>query len=92
MYRPTLLRLARSAVAQARPRPAVTAAIQRTPFLTVSSRRTPAVNIISAVRCYASSSGLSKDEVTGRILDLLKNFDKVRNALLPSPRRYEVFG
>jgi NADH dehydrogenase (ubiquinone) 1 alpha/beta subcomplex 1 len=30
-----------------------------------------------AVRCYAASAGLSKDEVQGRILDLLKNFDKV---------------
>jgi NADH dehydrogenase (ubiquinone) 1 alpha/beta subcomplex 1 len=30
-----------------------------------------------AIRCYAASAGLSKDEVQGRILDLLKNFDKV---------------
>jgi hypothetical protein len=30
-----------------------------------------------AVRCYAASAGLSQDEVTGRIMDLLKNFDKV---------------
>jgi acyl carrier protein len=33
-----------------------------------------------AVRCYAASAGLSKDEVTGRIMDLLKNFDKVTDA------------
>jgi hypothetical protein len=32
-----------------------------------------------AVRCYAASAGLSKDEVTGRIMDLLKNFDKVND-------------
>jgi hypothetical protein len=31
-----------------------------------------------AVRCYAASAGLNQDEVTGRIMDLLKNFDKVR--------------
>jgi hypothetical protein len=31
-----------------------------------------------AVRCYAASAGLSQEEVTGRIMDLLKNFDKVR--------------
>jgi hypothetical protein len=31
-----------------------------------------------AVRCYAASAGLSQDEVTGRIMDLLKNFDKVK--------------
>ncbi|KAF2031068.1 acyl carrier protein [Setomelanomma holmii] len=30
-----------------------------------------------AVRCYAASAGLSQDEVTGRIMDLLKNFDKL---------------
>jgi NADH dehydrogenase (ubiquinone) 1 alpha/beta subcomplex 1 len=30
------------------------------------------------VRYYASGSGLGKEEVTGRIVDLLKNFDKVR--------------
>jgi NADH dehydrogenase (ubiquinone) 1 alpha/beta subcomplex 1 len=31
-----------------------------------------------AVRCYSASAGLSQDEVTGRIMDLLKNFDKVK--------------
>jgi hypothetical protein len=30
-----------------------------------------------AVRCYAASAGLNQEEVTGRIMDLLKNFDKV---------------
>jgi hypothetical protein len=30
-----------------------------------------------AVRCYSASAGLSQTEVTGRIMDLLKNFDKV---------------
>jgi NADH dehydrogenase (ubiquinone) 1 alpha/beta subcomplex 1, acyl-carrier protein len=29
------------------------------------------------VRCYASGGGLQEDEVKGRIMDLLKNFDKV---------------
>jgi NADH dehydrogenase (ubiquinone) 1 alpha/beta subcomplex 1 len=37
---------------------------------------TPAA-YFQAVRSYASSAGLSQDEVQGRILDLLKNFDKV---------------
>ena len=36
------------------------------------------VSRIAAVRCYAAGSGLNQEEVTGRILDLLKNFDKVR--------------
>jgi hypothetical protein len=32
---------------------------------------------VSSVRCYSASAGLSKEEVQGRIMDLLKNFDKV---------------
>lgn len=31
-----------------------------------------------AVRGYAAGSGMSKPEVEGRIMDLLKGFDKVR--------------
>ena len=37
-------------------------------------RFTPA---LIAIRGYAASSGMSKPEVEGRILDLLKGFDKV---------------
>ena len=29
------------------------------------------------IRCYSAPAGLSKPEVEGRIMDLLKNFDKV---------------
>ncbi|EMC95569.1 hypothetical protein BAUCODRAFT_108959 [Baudoinia panamericana UAMH 10762] len=76
MYRTALLRAARSA-AQASSRvqrPAFQRAIQ-TPF--IQPRISTPAFAISAVRCYASSSGLAQEEVTGRILDLLKNFDKV---------------
>ncbi|MCJ1477129.1 hypothetical protein MMC13_005800 [Lambiella insularis] len=31
-------------------------------------------------RCYSAPAGLSKQEVEGRIMDLLKNFDKVSDA------------
>lgn len=78
MYRTAFLRAARSA-AQAAPRvqrPAFQTAL-RTPF--VQPRiTTPAISV-STIRFYASASGLGKDEVAGRIMDLLKNFDKVRN-------------
>jgi NADH dehydrogenase (ubiquinone) 1 alpha/beta subcomplex 1, acyl-carrier protein len=76
MYRAALLRAARAAVvATARvQRPAVQRAIQ-TPF--IQTRISTPATAFSAIRCYASSSGLSQEEVTGRILDLLKNFDKV---------------
>lgn len=30
------------------------------------------------MRCYSAAAGLGKPEVEGRIVDLLKNFDKVR--------------
>ena len=30
-----------------------------------------------AIRYYSASAGLGKDEVEGRIKDLMKNFDKV---------------
>ena len=76
MYRTAFLRAARSA-AQATTRvqrPAFQRAVQ-TPF--IQPRISLPATAFSAVRCYASASGLAQDEVTGRILDLLKNFDKV---------------
>ncbi|MCJ1224145.1 hypothetical protein MMC12_000789 [Toensbergia leucococca] len=33
-----------------------------------------------AIRSYSAPAGLSKQEVEGRIMDLLKNFDKVSDA------------
>ena len=76
MFRTSLVRATRAAVqATTRvQRPAFQRAIQ-TPF--VQSRISTPATSISAIRCYASSSGLGQDEVTGRIMDLLKNFDKV---------------
>lgn len=47
-------------------------------FLQTSRAATPFA--IQSIRCYASSSGLSREEVQGRIMDLLKNFDKVTDA------------
>ncbi|EHY58339.1 mitochondrial acyl carrier protein [Exophiala dermatitidis] len=40
------------------------------------SRFAPLV-VAPSKRCYSAPSGLSKEEVQGRIMDLLKNFDKV---------------
>ncbi|KAK4574283.1 mitochondrial acyl carrier protein [Recurvomyces mirabilis] len=78
MFRTGLIRATRAAVqATTRvQRPAFQRAIQ-TPF--VQSRISTPATSISAIRCYASSSGLGQDEVTGRIMDLLKNFDKVQD-------------
>ncbi|KAF7504723.1 hypothetical protein GJ744_001792 [Endocarpon pusillum] len=35
---------------------------------------------VPSIRFYSAPAGLSKDEVQGRIMDLLKNFDKVTDA------------
>ncbi|MCJ1399297.1 Acyl carrier protein, mitochondrial [Xylographa trunciseda] len=45
----------------------------------VLTRATP-INRFQPVRCYSAPAGLSKGEVEGRIMDLLKNFDKVSDA------------
>lgn len=46
-----------------------------------SSRVTPSF-VAQSIRCYSAPAGLSKDEVQGRIMDLLKNFDKVRREII----------
>ncbi|KAK4545043.1 hypothetical protein LTR36_003594 [Oleoguttula mirabilis] len=84
MYRTALLRSIKCA-AQATSRvqrPAIQTAF-RAPF--VQSRISTPATSISAIRCYASSSGLGQEEVTGRIVDLLKNFDKVQDPTKLSP-------
>jgi NADH dehydrogenase (ubiquinone) 1 alpha/beta subcomplex 1 len=78
MFRTAIARSAR-VVAQSSSRSYSTPAFRRAIIPSAPFARIPApVSRIAAVRCYAAGSGLNKDEVTGRILDLLKNFDKVR--------------
>jgi hypothetical protein len=74
MFRTVLLQSTRC-FAQRAAQPVMRSAAIRSPFIT-SQISTPATSL-SAVRCYASGSSLGKEEVTGRIVDLLKNFDKV---------------
>ncbi|KAI4605080.1 Vacuolar protein sorting-associated protein 74 [Alternaria sp. BMP 0032] len=79
MFRTALLRSARSAVRAApRCQAAMARPVARSSFVQ-PKQMNPSV-YFQAVRCYAASAGLSKDEVTGRIMDLLKNFDKVTDA------------
>ncbi|KAF2664791.1 acyl carrier protein [Microthyrium microscopicum] len=76
MIRPILFAASRAAASTV---PRQAASIARPLFRSslLSSRHIiPAISF-QGVRCYASSGGLAKEEVTGRILDLLKNFDKV---------------
>ena len=74
MYRTAAVRALRAATRA--PVLRQTPMIRQTPFLQ-SSKATPAF-AIQSIRCYSAPAGLSKDEVQGRIMDLLKNFDKVR--------------
>ncbi|KAF2635794.1 ACP-like protein [Massarina eburnea CBS 473.64] len=76
MFRTALLRSARHAV-RAAPRYQSTIArpaARSSPFQ--SKHIAPAARF-QAVRCYSAHAGLTRDEVEGRIMDLLKNFDKV---------------
>jgi hypothetical protein len=98
MFRTALLRSARSAAAQTVRR---SGAIAR-PIAAVATPKFAPVAAFQAVRCYSAAAGLSKSEVEGRIVDLLKNFDKVclealrirakTNVLYRSPthQRYDI--
>ncbi|PQE32343.1 acyl carrier protein [Rutstroemia sp. NJR-2017a WRK4] len=84
MFRTALLRSARCAASKAVQRPAAIARpIVPSSFVTKSQFAAPSA--FHAVRCYSAAAGLQKDEVAGRILDLLKNFDKVSDPSKLSP-------
>lgn len=73
MFRSSLVRASRASV------PSVQAPIVRKAIVTpFSFSRSIAPRVaVPAFRCYSAHAGLNRDEVQGRILDLLKNFDKV---------------
>lgn len=75
MFRTALLRSARSATSQAVRSSGAIARPSLSNSVVTKSRFAPAA--FQAARCYSASAGLSKTEVEGRIVDLLKNFDKV---------------
>ncbi|KAH8687272.1 acyl carrier protein-like protein [Tricladium varicosporioides] len=75
MFRTALLRSARSAASQTvRRSSAIARPAVQSSFVT-KSQFSPSV--FQAVRCYSAAAGMEKGEVEGRIVDLLKNFDKV---------------
>ncbi|KAF2835149.1 acyl carrier protein [Patellaria atrata CBS 101060] len=87
MLRTALLRTARSASKSVVRRPAL---ILRpfTPTSFLQSRQVAPSACFQALRCYSAHAGLAKDEVQGRILDLLKNFDKITDASKLSPQSH----
>ncbi|KFY07500.1 hypothetical protein V492_07072 [Pseudogymnoascus sp. VKM F-4246] len=72
MFRTVLLKSARSAASQA---------VRRAGPIARPTSAIPtfqyAPSVFNAARCYSAAAGLAKPEVEGRIVDLLKNFDKV---------------
>lgn len=76
MLRNVLLRSARSATAQVVRRSGAIARPIAPSSLVTKSQFAP--SLFQAARCYSAAAGLGKQEVEGRIVDLLKNFDKVR--------------
>ncbi|KAI9658319.1 MAG: Acyl carrier protein, mitochondrial [Bathelium mastoideum] len=86
MLRTQLLRAARS-TAQAAVRAPATSLRFLPRSSNTSQRFLPAISC-QAIRCYSAGGALTKDEITGRILDLLKNFDKVQDATKLSPESH----
>merc|ERR1712093_550321 len=82
MYRTAAVRALRAATRA--PILRQTPIIRQTPFLQ-TSKVAPSF-AVQSIRCYSAPAGLSKDEVQGRIMDLLKNFDKVG----VSTQRYQI--
>jgi len=79
MFRTVILASARAATHSCMRRPAAIASPIVRRSVIPSAHFAPATSF-NAIRCYSASAGLSKDEVQGRIMDLLKNFDKVTDA------------
>ncbi|KAK2763820.1 Acyl carrier protein, mitochondrial [Arachnomyces sp. PD_36] len=80
MFRSAIVRSLRSASA---PR-----VVRRSPLSLQTPRSSPIIRSsqfapcfnCQAVRSYSAPAGLTKNEVEGRIVDLVKNFDKVSDA------------
>ncbi|KAI9052453.1 hypothetical protein LZ554_003798 [Drepanopeziza brunnea f. sp. 'monogermtubi'] len=83
MFRTALLRSVRSATRQVAQKSGAIARPAAQSYILSQSRFAPSA--FQAVRCYSAAAGLSKTEVEGRIVDLLKNFDKVTDASKLSP-------
>ena len=85
MFRTTFLRSARMAARSApRWQSPIAKPVARSSLF--QSKQITPVACFQAVRCYSAHGGMSNDEVQGRILDLLKNFDKVCAAGVPPSR------
>ncbi|GAB7341158.1 hypothetical protein MBLNU457_7454t1 [Dothideomycetes sp. NU457] len=83
MFRTALVRSARCIA----PRAQSSIVRRATPSTFASKIAAPSASIPS-IRFYSAHAGLNKEEVQGRIVDLLKNFDKVSDASKLGPNSH----
>ncbi|KAF3393955.1 Vacuolar protein sorting-associated protein 74 [Penicillium rolfsii] len=76
MFRSAIVRSLRASVPRAAVKPSATFQIRSSP---IAAQFTPSL-VSQSIRFYSAPGGLSKDEIEGRIVNLLKNFDKVSDA------------
>lgn len=78
MFRSAIVRSLRASVPRAAVKTPAPFQIRSSP---IAAQFTPSL-VSQAIRCYSAPAGLSKDEIEGRIVNLLKNFDKVRQTAI----------
>ncbi|KAJ5672224.1 Acyl carrier protein (ACP) [Penicillium longicatenatum] len=76
MFRSSIVRSLRASAPRVAVKTPAPFQIRSSPIAVRASQFTPCF-INQGVRCYSAPAGLNKSEVEGRIVNLLKNFDKV---------------
>jgi NADH dehydrogenase (ubiquinone) 1 alpha/beta subcomplex 1, acyl-carrier protein len=76
MFRSAIVRSLRASVPRAAVKTPAPFQIRSSPIALRAPQFTPCF-VSQGVRCYSAPAGLNKTEVEGRIVNLLKNFDKV---------------
>lgn len=79
MFRSAIVRSLRASAPRAAVKTPAPFQIRNSPIAARVPQFTP-VFASQSVRLYSAPAGLSKNEVEGRIVNLLKNFDKVRQS------------
>ncbi|KAJ5444046.1 Acyl carrier protein [Penicillium daleae] len=76
MFRSAIVRSLRASAPRAAVKTPAPFQIRSSP---IAAQFTPSL-VSQSIRFYSAPAGLSKDEIEGRIVNLLKNFDKVSDA------------
>ncbi|OQD75163.1 hypothetical protein PENDEC_c008G06519 [Penicillium decumbens] len=79
MFRSAIVRSLRASAPRAAVKTPAPFQIRSSPIAARVPQFTPCF-VSQSIRCYSAPAGLSKSEVEGRIVNLLKNFDKVSDA------------